>query len=89
MARGDLPALETLSENVLEAAAARPEIGEIRRALREAGAAFSRMTGSGSAVFGLFETEGAAAAARDAVERYGETFLCKPVPAGIWVETCI
>ena len=89
MARGDLPALETLSENVLEAAAARPEIGEIRRALREAGAAFSRMTGSGSAVFGLFETEGAAAAARGAVERYGETFLCKPVPAGIWVETCI
>ena len=89
MARGDIPALEALSENVLEAAAARPEIGEIRRALREAGAAFSRMTGSGSAVFGLFETEGAAAAARGAVERYGETFLCKPVPAGIWVETCI
>lgn len=89
MARGDLPALEAFSENVLEAAAARPEIGEIRRALREAGAAFSRMTGSGSAVFGLFETEGAAAAARDAVERYGETFLCKPVPAGIFVENCI
>ena len=89
MARGDIPAFEALSENVLEAAAARPEIGEIRRALREAGAAFSRMTGSGSAVFGLFETEGAAAAARGAVERYGETFLCKPVPAGIWVETCI
>lgn len=89
MGRGDIPALETLSENVLETAAARPEIGEIRQALRKAGAVFSRMTGSGSAVFGLFETEGAAAAARDEVSGYGETFLCKPVPTGILVENCI
>jgi 4-diphosphocytidyl-2-C-methyl-D-erythritol kinase len=34
-----------------------PEIGEIRKKLARAGAGAARMTGSGSAVFGLFSTE--------------------------------
>jgi 4-diphosphocytidyl-2-C-methyl-D-erythritol kinase len=39
------------------------EIGNIKAALREAGAVASSMSGSGSAVFGLFRTRSAAAAA--------------------------
>ena len=40
-----------------------PEIGTIKAALREAGAVASAMSGSGSAVFGLFRTRPAAARA--------------------------
>ena len=82
MERGDFPALERASANVLEPAANRPEIGEIRLALRAAGAPFTRMTGSGSAVFGLFPDERAAEAARPQLARFGETFVCTPVPTG-------
>ena len=40
-----------------------PEIGAIKTALREAGASAAAMSGSGSAVFGLFRTRPAAARA--------------------------
>ena len=89
METGDIPALETLSENVLEQAVGRPEIAAIRRALKEAGAPFTRMTGAGSAVFGLFESEELAAAARPALSDYGTVFLCRPVETGVEVESCL
>ncbi len=37
-----------------------PEIGEVKRALLDAGAVYASMSGSGSAVFGLFDDENAA-----------------------------
>ena len=40
-----------------------PEIGEIKAALLQRGALGASMTGSGSAVFGLFENEAQAQAA--------------------------
>jgi len=59
--------------NDLEAPVARrhPAIGEARRALETSGAAAAAMTGSGSAVFGLFTKEPAARRAARAVAEAG------------------
>lgn len=62
LAAGDLRALKACAGNVLESASIplRPQIAEAKEALYESGAAFAQMTGSGSVVFGAFETESAA-----------------------------
>ena len=59
--------------NDLEAAveARRPEIREIRRELADHGAWLARMSGSGSAVFGLFPTSAAAARAARRLASHG------------------
>ena len=56
------PAWSTTLRNDLEAPVVRhhPAIGRIRQSLLDAGAAFAAMSGSGSAVFGLFERADAA-----------------------------
>lgn len=66
---GDVRALGPLLCNALqaEAEALVPEIGTLRRRLLALGALGACMTGSGSAVFGLFETPEAAAAACAAI----------------------
>jgi 4-diphosphocytidyl-2-C-methyl-D-erythritol kinase len=48
-----------------------PEIGAFKTLLREAGAVAAAMSGSGSAVFGLFRTQAAAARALKPVSRSG------------------
>ena len=65
LGQGDLPGAAAYMENALEAPAVAlvPEIGEIKAALLANGALAASMTGSGSAVFGLFETEEQAQAA--------------------------
>ncbi len=80
---GDLAAIDALSANVLEPAVGREEIGEMIRALKKAGASFARMTGSGSAVFGIFPDAGTAEKARAMLSSYGETFLCGTRQAGV------
>lgn len=79
LARGELYECARLSGNALEAPAIEilPEIGRAMRRLRELGAAFVRMTGSGSCVFGAFHDEAAARAA--AAEIRGAMFA-KSVP---------
>lgn len=59
LGQNDLPGAAAYMENALEAPAIGlvPEIGEIKAALLQRGALAACMTGSGSAVFGLFETE--------------------------------
>jgi 4-diphosphocytidyl-2-C-methyl-D-erythritol kinase len=52
-----------------------PEIGPIKIALREAGAVAAAMSGSGSAVFGLFRTRPAAARAVRPLSRMGSAVL--------------
>ena len=54
---GDLPMLSAALSNVLEPVSRdmRPEIGQAVEALRAAGASAALMTGSGSAVFGVFD----------------------------------
>ena len=78
LGKGDLKALAPLMQNVLEPAAIElvPEIGTIKQKLLDAGAIAAQMTGSGSAVFGLFETEEAANAALPAVSDAAFSTVC-------------
>ena len=78
--RGRVPSFRTISEvaaivrNDFEAAwvPSHPEIAVIRRELASAGAAAAGMSGSGSAVFGLFTSEGAAREAREKLSASGD-----------------
>lgn len=85
---GDFPALQGCMRNVLEfpALRERPELERIRSELMDCGAAAASMSGSGSAMFGIFKTreaaERCAARVSGAAERIGETevFVAAPVP---------
>jgi len=63
--------------NDLEApvAARRPEISRLVHGLRRRGASYAAMSGSGSAVFGLFDRRGDAAAAAEALARRGRRVI--------------
>lgn len=75
--------------NVFETAIDLPEIAQAKQALKEAGALNSLMTGSGSAVFGVFETEEyAKTAAEKLKDRYAYCEVCKPLKSSyelMWV----
>lgn len=59
-----------------------PEVDAIRQRMLRDGAAGSCMTGSGSAVYGLFADEDAAEQCRQGLlPSYPETFLCRPIRA--------
>jgi 4-diphosphocytidyl-2-C-methyl-D-erythritol kinase len=78
--RGTIPTFRTFSDvaavvrNDFEAAwgPSHPEIAAIRRELVSAGAAAAGLSGSGSAVFGLFTSEGAAREARGKLSAGGD-----------------
>jgi len=73
------------AQNDLQApvVARHPDIGRIVRALTRAGASCAAMSGSGSAVFGLFPTRTAAAdAARALGSRLGRTVLTRTLSRG-------
>lgn len=77
--RQDLAALMPALGNALESVscALRPEIGQAIDALTAHGAACARMSGSGSAVFGVFADEQTARAACEVLsQRWQRTFLC-------------
>ena len=79
--RKDLPAFCKETGNVLEEAAALPQVEEIKKRLLEYGAMGAWMTGSGSAVFGLFSKE---ETARTALRHFSEEwYLCTPKNEGI------
>ena len=63
--KGDLARLCGSLYNVFEEVTALPELSEIRQELRRSGALAAIMTGSGSAVFGIFPEESAAKAAAE------------------------
>ena len=69
LAHGDWPLAQELSYNALEAPAIQlmPEIGQIMAAFRDLGARYVRMTGSGSTVFAVFDTDGQALSAASAI----------------------
>ncbi len=54
-----------------------PEIKQIRGQLKEHGAYFSQMSGSGASVFGLFESEEAAKKAASHFEKDNQCFVVK------------
>ena len=60
--------------------AERPVVGEVRRALLESGAMGALMSGSGSAVFGIFRCERHALRAAETLKkRFRETFVARPI----------
>lgn len=70
LAAGDLYALRKFAGNVLESASIplRPQIQQAKDALYASGAAFAQMTGSGSVVFGAYESFSAAQNAYDTLK---------------------
>ena len=80
LAEGDLALLRRSLDNVLQpvSASMRPEIGNAILRLRESGAEVSLMTGSGSAVFGVYRTPSKARSALTTLSLlWPRTFLCK------------
>ena len=83
---GDVDALIRCMGNVLEgpAMAKRPQIAQALGELTALGALHARMSGSGSAVFGLFDSqERAAQAALKLRRRYGECYAAQSVAEGV------
>ena len=79
---GDLARLSNAAGNVLETAtfALKPQVQELKEAMKQAGASVALMSGSGSCVFGLFEEETLAAEAAKELRKYTRTvFIAKPV----------
>lgn len=68
--------------NVLEYASGLAEIEKAKHKLINAGALNSIMTGSGSAVFGIFDNEQAANKAKEKLSEYSYCEVCRPVKTG-------
>jgi 4-diphosphocytidyl-2-C-methyl-D-erythritol kinase len=86
---GDMDALIACMGNVLEtpAMARRPLIGQALEELMAQGALHARMSGSGSAVFGLFKDEAAAQRAAEALQgKYAECFAAHTVKDGVKIK---
>lgn len=84
---GDLSGVARRMFNVFEDVLDRrqDEIFTIKRALTDLGAVGAAMTGSGSAVFGLFDDEAAARRAHDTLAaHYRECYLTRPSPAAVF-----
>ena len=65
------------------------DILAIKRIMRDQGALAAAMTGSGSAVFGIFDSEKSAICAKRELEKkFAETYLTRPVTSGE-VKKCI
>lgn len=80
LAEGNLIMLRRSLDNVLQpvSSAMRPEIGNAILKLRESGAEAALMTGSGSAVFGVYRTPAKARSALTSLSLlWPRTFLCK------------
>ncbi|MBR3016339.1 MAG: 4-(cytidine 5'-diphospho)-2-C-methyl-D-erythritol kinase [Clostridia bacterium] len=77
LAAGDLRALKESAGNVLESASVplRPQIAAAKESLYQVGAAFAQMTGSGSVVFGAFETGEAAEKAYESLKTVYSTCI--------------
>src|SRR5699024_7773759 len=76
---GDLAGVCRAAGNALEHCSGAEETSAIRALLDEAGACTSLMTGSGAAVFGVFDDEGKARAARTTLQKqYKKVYLAKP-----------
>ena len=85
----DVRLFARLLDNVLEQAVPLPDIRRLQSIMTAAGALASRMTGSGSAVFGLFleqeRAEDCLQTLRQDSERIPFSVLCQPVGAGIQI----
>ena len=81
--KNDIKAMCGQLFNALEYAAQEKEIENAKKKLIDAGALGSLMTGSGSAVFGVFEDPEKAQAALEKMKKdYPQAWVCTPVSAG-------
>lgn len=84
---GDLHCVAAACGNVFEQCCPVAAVAEMKRALMDAGALGSAMSGSGTAVFGVFANDAAAEKARGVLTRFGwKSWLAKPVDCGVIVE---
>lgn len=73
--------------NDFELALQIPEVNTIKKAMLDSKARGAGMSGSGSAVFGIFSSERRAKECFEALKAdYPETFLCSPIKTGCFVE---
>ena len=82
MKSGDLAALGDATYNIFEepVSAERPMVSEIRRRMNAGGAVVARMSGSGPAVFGIFESETQATDVCNALKQDGIfAAVCRPL----------
>ena len=81
LGEGNLDALCPLLFNALEEPAVElvPEIGRVKTALLNAGARAASMTGSGSAVFGVFGSQEEAEAALPALQTFPFAAVCRSI----------
>ena len=80
---GDLEAVCAAAGNALEECSGAKDTGAIKDLLREKGAVTALMTGSGSAVFGVFRDQASAQAAADAAKaRWKQVYLAQPDRGG-------
>ncbi len=87
IAQGSIKKLSKNMFNVLEFITPREVIDEAKNALLDYGALSSMMTGSGSAVFGLFKRKSAAEKAyKELKEKFPFVSLAEPVPYGVSIE---
>ena len=80
---GDLDAVCAAAGNALEECSGAKDNEAIKALLRAHGAVTALMTGSGAAVFGIFDDENAARSAVAALKNgYKQVYLCKPTHGG-------
>lgn len=88
LAAGDLRAVGRCLGNVFEQAGVPAAVPAIRSVMKQAGALGSCMTGSGSAVCGLFEGKAQARLCAGRLERMASVWLCGPAREG-WTEESV
>lgn len=80
---GAIPAIAAALGNDFERVTELDEVTEIKQRMLASGALGACLTGSGSAVYGIFEERAAAAQCRGQLSRqHKDTFLCEPVVSG-------
>ena len=84
--KNDLPGVCAAAGNALEHCSGADETPGICKTLRAHGAVTAQMTGSGAAVFGIFDRQDAARKAVAALKSsYRQVYLCKPTRGGPFV----
>ncbi len=86
LSEGDLSKIAAKMENVFEALVPLPDVAKLREMILSCGALGSRMSGSGSAVFGIFADHAAAAACKSECEKRGLwAAIARPVHKGVTI----
>ncbi len=83
---GDLKAVAPLLSNVFETADTSSSAGALIKKLISSGALGASLTGTGAAVFGLFETRKAAETCQAIMRKECRAWIAKPVNCGVFIK---